>query len=45
MPARIVDLAEWKESHPPIVRLWLAQSRAVAAWWSLALRPWWIRRR
>lgn len=35
MSARIVDLAEWRASHPPLVRLWMAQSRAVVAWWTL----------
>ncbi len=32
MSAEIVDLEKWKASHPPLVRLWVAQGRAVAAW-------------
>lgn len=35
MPATVTDLKTWKASHPPLVRLWVAQGRAVAAWWSL----------
>ena len=38
MPARIVNLAEWRASHPPLVRLWQAQCRASAAWWGLFFR-------
>ncbi|MBS1143353.1 MAG: hypothetical protein H6R14_759 [Proteobacteria bacterium] len=36
MPAKVIVLAEWKASHPPIVRLWLAQSRAAAEWWRMS---------
>lgn len=35
MPARVVDLAEWRRTHPPIVRLWMAQARCALAWWRL----------
>ena len=40
MKDAIVNLAEWKASHPPIVRLWMAQSRCVSEWWKLWMRLW-----
>lgn len=38
MPARIVDLAEWRRTHPPVVRLWMAQARVWRLWWRLMWR-------
>ncbi len=38
MTAEIVDLARWREDHPPLVMLWQAQQRCLAAWWSLMIR-------
>lgn len=35
MTATVTDLNKWKASHPPMLRLWDAQCRAVAAWWEL----------
>lgn len=35
MTARIVDLAKWREEHPPLLRLLMAHQRCVTAWWSL----------
>lgn len=35
MEAQIVDLAKWREEHPPILRLFMAHQRCVTAWWNL----------
>lgn len=37
MTAKIVDLARWREDHPPAVRCALAMSRCWWKWWTL---PW-----
>lgn len=38
MPATVTDLAQWRASHPPIVRLWDAQCRLASAWFGLSIR-------
>ena len=35
MTAKVVDLAKWREEHPPMLRLLMAHQRCVTAWWSL----------
>lgn len=34
----VVDLNEWKHSHPPIVRLMMAHQRFASAWYGLYCR-------
>lgn len=38
----IVDLNQWKASHPPAVRLMAAGARC---WWNWAMLPWGMARR
>lgn len=38
MPATVTDLAQYRASHPPIVRLWDAQCRLASAWFGLSIR-------
>ena len=38
MPATVTNLAHYRATHPPIVRLWNAQCRMACAWWSLSFR-------
>ena len=38
MPATVTDLAQWRASHPPMLRLWQAQCRLAAAWVGLSCR-------
>lgn len=38
MPATVTTLADYRASHPPIVRLWNAQCRVACAWFDLSLR-------
>jgi hypothetical protein len=38
MTAEIIDLRKWEEDHPPIIRLWMAQSRCAMAWFSLFVK-------
>ena len=35
MPATVTNLAHYRATHPPIVRLWNAQCRLLAGWASL----------
>ena len=38
MPATVIDLAQYRTSHPPLLRLWQAQCRLASAWFDLSLR-------
>lgn len=38
MPATVTDLAYWRATHPPLLRLWQAQCRLGVAWFDLSLR-------
>ena len=38
MPATITDLAHWRATHPPLLRLWQAHCRMTAAWCDLSFR-------
>ena len=41
MPATVTDLAQWKASHPPVLKLWQAQCR-FASEWSVAWFKMWL---
>lgn len=38
MPATITDLAHWRTTHPPLLRLWQAQCRLAVVWCDLSFR-------
>jgi hypothetical protein len=38
MLATVTDLTQYRNTHPPIVRLWNAQCRMLSAWYGLSLR-------
>lgn len=38
MPATVTNLAHYRASHPPILRLWQAQCRLAALWCDLSIR-------
>lgn len=38
MPATVTDLAHWRATHPPLLRLWQAQCRVTVAWCDLSFR-------
>lgn len=40
MPCQIINLDQWKSSHPPMLRLWVAHNQAVAAWWEAYWNLW-----
>jgi|GEM_PF-4751236 len=40
MPEKVIDLAEWKAAHPPLIRLWSIHCHVVAAWWGLMFSVW-----
>lgn len=45
MPAQIVNLAQWKASHPRALKCFNAAVRCWWNWTALAWYPWWIHRR
>ena len=38
MPATVTDLAHWRATRPPLLRLWQAQCRLGVAWFDLSFR-------
>jgi len=39
MEAKVINFAEWKAAHPPMLNIWSAHYRCVSAWWTLFFQP------